>query len=82
MNLTSFLLVVVCGKPYLQVVNLIDKTLSWKFHIDTAATKITQKRCRPNCKITPQRVLSNIYQALIQPHLTYVHAFLGPVVEG
>ena len=58
---------------------LIDKSLSWKFHIDAVATKIS-KIVSLIAKIrhfTPRRVLLNIYQALIQPYLTYGLASWG-----
>ena len=62
------------SKDYVKYLGvLIDKNLSWKFHIDVVATKIS-KIVGLIAKIrhfTPRRVLLNIYQALIQSYLTY-----------
>ena len=68
------------SKDYIKYLGvLIDKNLSWKFHIDAVATKIS-KIVGLITKIrhfTPRRVLLNIYQALIQPYLTYGLVSLG-----
>ena len=62
------------SKDYIKYLGvLIDKNLFWKFNIDSVATKIS-KIVGLIAKIrhfTPRRVLLNIYQALIQPYLTY-----------
>ena len=58
---------------------MIDKNLFWKFNIDSVATKIS-KIVGLIAKIrhfTLRRVLLNIYQALIQPYLTYGLASWG-----
>ena len=68
------------SKGYIKYLGvLIDKNLSWKFHIDAVATKIS-KIVGLIAKIrhfTPRRVLLNIYQALNQPYLTYGLVSLG-----
>ena len=68
------------SKDYIKYLGvLIDKNLSWKFLIDAVATKIS-KIVGVIAKIrhfTPRRVLLNIYQALIQPYLTYGLASWG-----
>ena len=62
------------SKDYIKYLGvLIDKNLSWKFHVDAVANEIS-KIVGLIAKIrhfTPQRVLLNIYQVLIQPYLTY-----------
>ena len=68
------------SKDYIKYLGVvIDKNLSWKFHIDAVATKISKivgliAKLR---HFTPRRVLLNIYQALIQPYLTYGLASWG-----
>ena len=58
---------------------LIDKNLSWKFHVDSVATKISKivGLIAKTRHFTPRRVLLNIYQVLIQPYLTYGLASWG-----
>ena len=62
------------SKDYIKYLGvLIDKNLSWKFDIGAVATKIS-KIVSLIAKIrhfTPRRLPLNIYQALIQPYLTY-----------
>jgi len=52
---------------------LIDKNLSWKYHIDYVASKISRTigiiaRLR---HFIPLSALLTIYQSLVAPHLTY-----------
>ena len=52
---------------------LIDKNLSWKIHIDNAATKLS-KTVGLIAKLrhfVHQHTLLNIYRALILPYLSY-----------
>ena len=56
---------------YLEII--IDNNLSWKYHIDNIASKISKgigiiARLR---HFVPSQTLSNIYQCLIHPYLIY-----------
>ena len=58
---------------------MIDENLSWKFHIDAVATKISNivSLIAKLRHFSQRRVLLNIYQELIQPYLTYGLASRG-----
>lgn len=63
---------------------MIDKNLSWKFHIDAVANKIIEivGLIAKLHHFTLRRVLLNIYQALIQPYLTYGLASWGQLSKA
>ena len=52
---------------------LLDSNLSWKFHINNVALKvsITVGVVAHLKQFVPRTTLLNIYQPLILPHLTY-----------
>ena len=62
------------SKVYMKYLGvLIDKNLSWKYHIDAIATKIS-KNVGLIAKLrhyVPRRILLNFYKSLIHPYLTY-----------
>ena len=62
------------SKVYIKYLGvLIDKNLSWKYHIDAIATKIS-KNVGLIAKLrhyVPRKILLNFYKSLIQPYLPY-----------
>ena len=62
------------SKVYIKYLGvLIDKSLSWKHHIDASATKIS-KNVGLIAKLrhyVPRKILLNLYKSLIHPYLTY-----------
>lgn len=72
-------------KDYIKYLGvMIDKNLSWKFHIDAVANKIIEivGLIGKLHHFTLRRVLLNIYQALIQPYLTYGLASWGQLSKA
>ena len=63
---------------------LIDKNLSWKYHIDSIVTKI-KKNIGLIAKLrhfVPRPILLNIYKSLIHPYLTYGLAAWGQACKA
>ena len=62
------------SKAYIKYLGvLIDKYLSWKYHIDSIVTKIS-KNVGLIAKLrhfAPQPILLNIYKSLTHPYLSY-----------
>ena len=53
----------------------IDETVSWKYHVDTVASKITHSNyatCINKAKnILPRQALKILYESLVQSHINY-----------
>ena len=61
------------------MLNILGSNLSWKFHIDNVALKVSRTVGVVAClrHFVPRTTLFNIYQSLILPYLTYGLATWG-----
>ena len=82
-NCTQFPTTLQCEDHVKYLGVLLDSNLSWKFHINNVALKISRTVgvvARPR-HFVPRTTLLNIYQSLILPYLTYGLAAWGQVAK-
>ena len=82
-NCTQFPTTLQCEDHVKYLGVLLDSDLSWKFHINNAALKISRTVgavARPR-HFVPRTTLLNIYQSLILPYLTYGSAAWGQTAK-
>ena len=82
-NCTQFPTTLQCEDHVKYLGVLLDSDLSWKFHINNAALKISRTVgavARPR-HFVPRTTLLNIYQSLILPYLTYGLAAWGQAAK-
>ena len=82
-NCTQFPTTLQCEDHVKYLGVLLDSNLSWKFHINNVALKISRTVgavARPR-QFVPRTTLLNIYQSLILPYLTYGLAAWGQTAK-